>query len=325
MSSYWNWFSLGVESSHRDIFWLTASPLIIYLLCCVALRTHQRRRGSSKSKHGDFSTMTLEEAYFIKTRIAENEFPLVFSAALNSVFFKAEGVPSIAKLVARAAQRASSANHRPARKPKPGLGATPADLLGRPGAPETKAAIDRVNSIHSLYRPSGKMSDDDLLYVLSLFTLETIRWIDRFEWRALTAEERCALAMLWRALGEELRIPFEKLPSFRDGFRDPLHWLAELEGWGRQYEEKNREKSPESVFLAQKHFDARLGSLPGCLRRPAHSVFSALIEPGLRQAMGIETPPSAVVFLVDIVIYARKCIRRHFCSPMELVRGYKRG
>ncbi|TGJ79750.1 hypothetical protein E0Z10_g9019 [Xylaria hypoxylon] len=264
--------------------------------------------------------MTLEEAYSIKTRIAEHEFPLVFSAATNSVFFKAEGVPSIAKLVARAVQRSSSANHRPARKPKAGLSVAPADLLGRPGAPETKAAIDRVNHVHSIYRPS----DDDLLYVLSLFTLETLRWIDRFEWRCLTAEERCALATLWKALGEELRIPFDKLPSSRDGFRDPLHWLEELEDWGCQYEEKNREKSPESVFLAQKYLDAWLGSVPGCLKRLARGLAVVLIEPGLRRVMGIETPPATAVFLVETVIHVRKFIRRYFCSPVALVKAYKR-
>ncbi len=162
----------------------------------------------------------------------------------------------------------------------------PADLLGRPGAAETMAAIDRVNYIHSLYRPAGKMSDDDLLYVLSLFALEPIRWIDRFEWRRLTAEERCALATLWKALGEQLRIPFEKLPSCREGFRDALHWLAELADWGRQYEQRNREKSPESVFLAQKQLDAWLGGVPECLRRRARGLVAALIEPGHRQAMG---------------------------------------
>ncbi|KAF2972112.1 hypothetical protein GQX73_g1417 [Xylaria multiplex] len=236
---------------------------------------------------------------------------------------EAEGVPSIAKLVARAAQRSSSSNRGPARKPKAGLSVAPADLLGRPGAPKTRAAIDRVNYIHSLYRPSGKMSDDDLLYVLSLFALETIRWIDRFEWRCLTAEERCALATLWQALGEELRIPFEKLPSFQDGFRDPLHWLAELEDWGRQYEKNNREKSPESVFLAQKQLDAWLGRVPGCLKHLTRGLLAVLIEPGLRQAMGIETPPPTAVFLVETIIRARKFIRRHFYSPLELVLGYK--
>ncbi|KAI0541843.1 hypothetical protein GGR58DRAFT_510649 [Xylaria digitata] len=306
------------------MFWLIIPPLI-YVLCCIAVRGHQRRRSLSRNKRSDFSNMTLDEAYSIKTRIAEDEFPMVFSAALNFVFFKAEGVPSIAKLVARAAQRSSSTNRGPARKPKPGLSVAPADLLGRPGAPKTRAAIDRVNYIHSLYRPSGKISDDDLLYVLSLFTLETIRWIDRFEWRCLTAEERYALATLWRALGEELGIPFEKLPSSRDGFRDALHWLAELEDWGRQYEYKNREKSPESVFLAQKQLDAWLGRVPECLKHLTRSLLASLIDPGLRQAMGIETPPPTAVFLVETVIRARRLIRRYFCSPMELVRGYKHG
>ncbi|KAI1419163.1 hypothetical protein F5Y12DRAFT_287761 [Xylaria sp. FL1777] len=309
--SYRTWFLWALETFYsRDwFFWLLISPLL-YALFYIAVWRSQRKDQARMCS--DFENMTLEEAYSIKTRIAEHEFPTVFSAAIKFVFFKAEGVPSVAKLVARAAQRTSSANSKAPRKSKHGTSVAPADLLGRPGAPETIAAIDRVNHVHSLYRPSGKISDDDLLYVLSLFSLEPIRWIDRFEWRGLTAEECCALATLWKALGEELHIPFGNLPSYREGFRDALHWLAELADWGRQYEQRNREKSPESVFLAQKQLDAWVGSVPRCLKCRARGLVATLIEPGLRQATGIETPSATAVLLVETVIHVRRLIRRYF-------------
>ncbi|KAI0525300.1 hypothetical protein F5B22DRAFT_642319 [Xylaria bambusicola] len=52
------------------------------------------------------------------------------------------------------------------------------------------------------------MSDEDLLYVLSLFAVEPTRWVERFEWRAMDARERGALAVLWRSarLGDEERL-----------------------------------------------------------------------------------------------------------------------
>lgn len=132
------------------------------------------------------------------------------------------------------------------------------------------------------------MSDDDLLYVLSLFALEPLRFIERWEWRPPTREERCALATLWRALGEDLEIPFDRLPSYptATGFRDALHWLAELEAWGREYEARNRRRSAESVRLGEMQLDAWVGGVPVCFKGIARGFVAALIEPGLRSAMG---------------------------------------
>ncbi|KAI0805339.1 hypothetical protein GGR55DRAFT_291179 [Xylaria sp. FL0064] len=313
-----NWFSQVLEAPYTSgaVFWLVVS-LLLYVVWGIAMRKSKQQ--DEERSCSDVENMTLEEAYLIKTRIAD-EFPMVFSSAINFVFFKAEAIPSIAKLIARATPRSSSSSKKP---PQRGPGVTPADLLSRPRAPERKAAIDRVNHIHSFYRPSGKMSDADLLYVLSLFALEPMRWIERLEGRCLTDEERCALAMLWRAVGEELRIPYDRLPSYvnedgdgdgdgsgdGNGFRDALHWLAELEDWGQGYEKEFREKSPESEVLAQRQLDAWVGGVPGFLRPWARDLVAAFIEPGLRQAMGIETPSATAIFLVETAIRVRKFIR----------------
>jgi hypothetical protein len=156
------------------------------------------------------------------------------------------------------------------------------------GAPDTRAAINRVNYIHSLYRPSGKMSDDDLLYVLSLWPLEVSRWVEKFEYRPLTLRERCALATLWKALGEELKIPYENLPSCRKGlgFESASHWLKELEDWSREYEERNAERSHDSVLLAEKTMDNWTRDVPRWLKPLARSMLAALMEPEVRSVMG---------------------------------------
>ncbi|KAI0399174.1 hypothetical protein F4802DRAFT_590779 [Xylaria palmicola] len=296
--------------------------ILLYLPFCSIIRRHQRQlRARGYAPLG--RRMTLEEAYNIKCQIAEHEFPTVFAAAMKFVFFKAEGIPSIAKLIARAAQRSEP------RSAPPKLGhvttrVTPADLVGRPGGPERAAAIDRVNRIHSRYRPSGKMSDEDLLYVLGLFALEAGRWVERFEWRPLAPDERRALATLWMALGDELRIPLDPLPSGRRGFRDALHWLAELEAWGREYERMNRRASPESAALAARQMEAWLRGVPACLRPIARRAVAALIEPELRGGMGIEAPSRIYIFSAELIVGIRKFFRAHLCSPVALVRGYKR-
>jgi hypothetical protein len=47
----------------------------------------------------------------------------------------------------------------------------------------------------SVYQKAGKISNDDMLYTLSLFVLETSRWIRTYEWRAMTPMEVCAMCV----------------------------------------------------------------------------------------------------------------------------------
>ncbi|KAI0876638.1 hypothetical protein GGS24DRAFT_488445 [Hypoxylon argillaceum] len=322
MSSYLN---CGLESPHAGSWgpWILGSVLV-YIPFCTAIRRHQRQRATRR--HGALENMTLDEAYAIKSWMAEHEFPRTFSAALDGVFFKAEAIPSIAKLVFRAAQRSSS-------KPQssPSTSTSPAALLGPPSAPETLAAIARVNRIHALYRPAGTMSDTDLLYVLSLFALEPLRYIQRFEPRAPTREQRCALATMWRAVGEALRVPFDPLllkshgGGEEEGFRDALHWLDELERWGAEYEMSRREKSVEGVRLARMKFEKALGGVPWFCKGAARGMLAALYDEGFRGVMGIEPPSRTAVVIIETVVCVRKFLRGYFCSPVALVKGYRRG
>jgi hypothetical protein len=50
-----------------------------------------------------------------------------------------------------------------------------------------------MNYFHNMYQRAGNISNDDLLYTLSLFVLEVERWIRLYEWRKMTDIEICAL------------------------------------------------------------------------------------------------------------------------------------
>jgi hypothetical protein len=47
-------------------------------------------------------------------------------------------------------------------------------------------ALARMNYIHSKYQKAGKISQDDLLYTLSVFVTEPITWVGKYEWRSMT-------------------------------------------------------------------------------------------------------------------------------------------
>lgn len=62
-----------------------AALFLFYIPFCAVIRRHQR--WILARRHGAIEKMTLEEAYAIKSRMAD-EFPVVFAAATNSVFVK---------------------------------------------------------------------------------------------------------------------------------------------------------------------------------------------------------------------------------------------
>lgn len=62
-----------------------------------------------------------------------------------------------------------------------------------PSSERATSAIARMNYLHSRYQKAKKISNDDMLYTLSLFVLEVERWIRLYEWRALTPMEIAAL------------------------------------------------------------------------------------------------------------------------------------
>lgn len=117
-------------------------------------------------------------------------------------------------------------------------------------------SLARTRYLHSGYRASGKILDDDMLYTLALFALQPIRFISRFEWRSLSDLERCAIGTFWKSAGDALDISFDKLPSGKKGFRDGIQWLEEIDAWSEEYEArfmvpdvKNRETADQTTAV----------------------------------------------------------------------------
>ena len=142
-----------------------------------------------------------------------------------------------------------------------------------------------MNYLHNGYRKAGKISDADMLYTLSLFTLEPMRWIRRFEWRLLTDLEKCAFATFWKGLGDAMDIPYTALKSGETGWPDGLQWLEELEAWSLDYEDKAMVPAESNKRLALNTVDLLFWQLPHSWRGIADKFVVALLEPRLRIAM----------------------------------------
>ncbi|KAI1263919.1 hypothetical protein F5Y18DRAFT_91225 [Xylariaceae sp. FL1019] len=303
---------LGIAFISDSSEWLpfVLKCLIIYVSLCMAIHLWRKFQEIGRPFHA--MRMTLEEAYAVKDHI-ERTFPRVFPFATSYALVKSYEVPSIAGPNAGAARRAMKSMPAPFEKSQPNTGNTFEDLMGPLGSSASIAALDKINRIHSLYRPTGKMSDDDLLFVLSLLILEPMRWIERYEYRCLTPKERCALATFWKSIGEKLYIPFEALLSHEE-FIDALQWLGELEQWSLSYEEKNTStvKSQDTAFLADRKIDGWLQSVPAFMKPTARDMLAVLIDPRTRIAMGVDEPSTFSKMAVSIIVPIRNLIQHCF-------------
>ena len=154
--------------------------------------------------------------------------------------------------------------------------------------PLNQRAIDgiaRMNYLHGRYRKTGRISDDDMLYTLSLFVLEPIRWTSRFEWRPVSKVERCAMGVYWRWMGDAMEIPYKALPSHAQGWRDGAHFLTELEAWSTAYETANMIPAASNETMGKGTVNIALFNVPKALRPATMHLVASLLEPRLRTAM----------------------------------------
>ena len=157
--------------------------------------------------------------------------------------------------------------------------------LNSPSSERAIKAISRTNYLHAPYRKSGKITNDDLLYTLSLFALEPARFVAKYEWRPLTDLELAASGTYWKSLGDAMEIEYAQLPSAKSGWTDGLHWLEELQEWSLDYEKARMVPSLTNKRLADTHFDILTFNVPSRLLLPCKLIFSVIMGEKLQKAM----------------------------------------
>lgn len=154
-----------------------------------------------------------------------------------------------------------------------------------PSSDRTITSIARTKFLHTGYRASGKILEADMLYTLSLFALEPIRFVELFEWRSMSDLEKCAIGTYWKRLGDGLGISFEDLPSGKNGFRDGLHFIEELKVWSNKYEEEYMKPSAANKEVADKTMDVLVYTMPRPLKPVGVKFASCMMDERLRNAM----------------------------------------
>lgn len=234
-----------------------------------------------------FASMTDSDAQQIQQVDAELEFPFTFEKALQFALFRSYGIPTVSKLLVATSQFSEPST---ACKRYVDTVTLISEFMGyNPTEERTREAIARMNFIHSNYRKSGKLLDDDMLYTLALFVTEPIRWINKYEWRKLDDIELCALGTFWKSVGDAMEISWEKLKSGTGGkegtWKDGLQWVEEVMEWSEQYEKEYMVPNINSMKTADETTTILLWSVPRPLKGVGKNFVSALMDDRLRNAM----------------------------------------
>ncbi|KAF6227091.1 hypothetical protein HO133_008532 [Letharia lupina] len=179
--------------------------------------------------------MTTDDAQAILKDLTELEFPKFFGFSIIFALFKTYGIPSVSSLLVATGQLVDVET---ASKRIADTGVLLLEFaLNEPTSERATQAIARMNYLHAGYQKAGKITNDDMLYTLSLFALEPARWVRKYEWRKLTELELCACGTYWKSMGDAMDISYSILPSSIPGWKDGLQWLDEVEAWSLRYEE----------------------------------------------------------------------------------------
>ncbi|CAI7631841.1 unnamed protein product [Penicillium bialowiezense] len=266
------------------------------------------------------ATMTDDDAFNIQKKVAQLEFPFMFTKSLQFALFRTYGIPSISTLLTKTSQ---FSNPETSLKRYSDTVALVQEMVGNdPASLRAYQGFARTRYLHSGYRDSGKILDDDMLYTLALFALQPIRFIKKYEWRSLSDMERCAIGTFWKSAGDALDISYEKLPSGKTGFTDGIQWLEEIDAWSEEYEQrcmvphqKNRETADQTTAVL-------LYMLPKALHPFGLQFVSYMMDPRLREAMYYEAPTTFYSAIFSAVLTTRRLALRYLALPRPYALRY---
>lgn len=163
-----------------------------------------------------------------------------------------------------------------------------------------RESLRMVNRMHSQY----DISNDDMLYVLSTFIYEPIRWIDRYGWRQLSEHEKIAGYQHYFQVGRRMGI--RAIPSFVD-----------FERFNRDYEAEHFRFAETNRKVGQDSLDMMCGWFPAPLRGIVEQGVVAALDSPMREAFGFAEPPQRAVTAVDTALRLHGAIER--CLPARRV------
>ncbi|KAL5116727.1 hypothetical protein ACEQ8H_005339 [Pleosporales sp. CAS-2024a] len=297
--------------------------LVAYVTFCRGSRFWRRDKKHAAYPYvtrEDLKKMNTEDAFEIVKYVQGLEFPFISNKALSFALFRTYGIPSISKLLCETQQlgKAEYAGRRYADT----VVLIVEFMSWSPMAERSNAAIARMNYLHGRYQKAGKISNDDMLYTLSLFITEVERWVGLYEWRKLTDMEICATGVHWKSIGDAMGIDFSPLEHGPSSFRDGLEFFQDIKQWAEQYEIECMLPNKWNHQLAEETSAILLIDVPKPMKPFAKNFVKALMDDRLREAMLYDNPSPVFEYVIHALFAARRFISTYFLPPRPYALRY---
>ncbi|CAH0018899.1 unnamed protein product [Clonostachys rhizophaga] len=294
-----------------------AAIILGYLLLVRALRFRRENAAKRKFKFTDrasLARMTSAEAQLILKYLATLEMPQLQFLSLQFGLFKTYGVESISKLLV-ATRNLADPKNSPKRYEDTAV-IINEFMAWDPSAERTVKAIARMNFLHSKYIASGKISNDDLLYTLSVFVIEPARFAERYDWRPFNDMEYCALGVFWKSIGDAMGINYHgSLPGAENGWKDGIQFADELTAWANAYEIAQMRPNSLSPKPAHALLPIITYWIPWFAKPFVTECVLSLINTRILEAFKLPEPSITAVAVTHGALVARRFVIRHLMLP----------
>jgi hypothetical protein len=218
------------------------------------------------------------------------EFPFDTTRALEFALFRTFCVPSISALLDRTGEFG-----RRAQKRYDDTDLIVSELMEWGYDSERgKRALRRMNQLHGRFA----IANEDLLYVLSTFVYEPIRWNARFGWRLMCEQERLGMFHFWREVGRRMNI--KEIPGGYEAF----------ERYNRDYEQQHFRRSETNHRVGTATLEMFGSWFPRMARPLVRSSMYALMDEPILEGFGFPRPSPWLRRLVEGAMKLRARVLR---------------
>jgi hypothetical protein len=219
---------------------------------------------------------------------------------LQLAFYRTYGVPSISRLL----DQAGELTERP-RKRAIDTALLMLELVDNGFShPRGREVVRRLNRIHQHY----EITNADFLYVLGTLIFVPTRWLERYGWRSVCCHERTATYAFYRELGRRM------------GIRDIPSSYQAFEAFFDAFEHEHFRPTQASRRLMHASRELLVGRFPGPRTPLAEGLADALLDDRLREAAGVDPPPSPIRVSLHLAFKIRARVLR-FMPPRREPAG----
>jgi hypothetical protein len=173
----------------------------------------------------------------------------------------------------------------------------------------SRRALRRVNQMHGHYHIPNR----EMLYVLSTFIYEPVRWMEQYAWRPLTSKEQEALFLFVTAVGRRMGI--KDIPADYNSF----------ERFNRQHEQDHFRFAESNRIIGDATINLLLSFyLPSPAYPLGRNFLYALMDDLLLEAMNYPRPHAFTRKIIRLGLNIRKQVLRYTRERTTPHRGTAR-